>query len=81
MAISMATFPALRANAQTAGGIAGLGVGATTVVIAAVVVVGAVAAADNDSGRSDTFQAISTNTNTQLAPLNPSSAATSTNTN
>lgn len=51
MAISMATFPALNANAQAgpAGGIAG--VSATTAVIIGVVVVGAVAASNNDSGR------------------------------
>jgi len=55
MAISMATFPALNANAQ-AGGIAG--VSATTAVIVGVVVVGAVAAGNNDSGRPTVFAPI-----------------------
>ena len=58
MAVSMAVFPALRANAQAgAGGIAG--VSATTAVIVGVVVIGAVAASNNnDSGRPNTFPAI-----------------------
>ena len=69
MAISMATFPALNANAQ-AGGIAG--VSATTAVIVGVVVVGAVAASNNDSGRANI-----------LAPLPqaPQTPATTTTTN
>jgi len=58
MAVSMAVFPALRANAQPgAGGIAG--VSTTTAVIVGVVVIGAVAASNNnDSGRPNTFPAI-----------------------
>ena len=58
MAVSMAVFPALRANAQAgAGGIAG--VSATTAVIVGVVVIGAVAASNNnDSGRPNTFAPI-----------------------
>jgi len=58
MAVSMAVFPALRANAQAgAGGIAG--VSATIALIVCFVVIGAVAASNyNDSGRPNTFPAI-----------------------
>ena len=56
MAVSMAVFPALRANAQP-GAIAG--VSTTTAVILGVVVIGAVAASNgNDSGRPNIFPTI-----------------------
>ena len=58
MAVSMAVFPALRANAQPgAGAIAG--VSTTTAVILGVVVIGAVAASNgDDSGRPNIFPTI-----------------------
>ncbi len=70
IAISMATFPALRANAQAgAGAIAG--VSATTAVIVGVVVVAAVAANNTDSGRPTSFPEL---------PQAPDSPATTTTT-
>ena len=58
LAISMATFPALRANAQAgaAGTIAGVGL--TTAIIIGVVIVTAVAVGDSESGRPVVFQPI-----------------------
>jgi len=69
MAVSMAVFPALRANAQP-GAIAG--VSTTTAVIVGVVVIGAVAASNgNDSGRPNVLPTI---------PSVPSEEATATTT-
>jgi len=69
MAVSMAVFPALRANAQP-GAIAG--VSTTTAVILGVVVIGAVAASNgNDSGRPNVLPTI---------PSVPSEEATATTT-
>lgn len=81
MAISMATFPALNANAQAgAGAIAG--VSATTVaIVAGVIVVGAVAASDSDSGRPDVLAPVATSTNPTVAGQTPAAAASSTTTN
>jgi hypothetical protein len=87
MAISMATFPALNANAQAgaAGGIAG--VGATTAIIIGVVVVGAVAANNNDSGRPTNFAPIPetpaspTTTTTTAGSAGGSTTTTTTTTN
>ena len=79
MAITMAIFPALNANAQAAA--AGTIAGASTTVvavIAAVVVVGAVASADSESGRPDTFTPIATSTNVDISPPAPPAAPTST---
>jgi hypothetical protein len=70
IAISMATFPALRANAQAAAAGTIAGVGATTAIIVGVVVVGAVAANNNDSGRPDTFPSI------PQAPASPATPTT-----
>ena len=82
MAISMATFPALNANAQ-AGGIAG--VSATTAVIVGVVVVGAVAAGNNDSGLPTNFppipEAPETPTTTTTTNGSGSGSSTTTTTN
>jgi len=71
MAISMATFPALNANAQAAAGTIA-GVSATTAVIVGVVVVAAVGASDNDSGRPDVFAPI------PVAPQTPTTTTTTT---
>jgi len=82
MAVSMAVFPALRANAQAgAGGIAG--VSATTAVIVGVVVIGAVAASNgNDSGRPNTFPTIPSEEPTATTTTtNGGSATTTTTTN
>ncbi len=86
MAISMATFPALRANAQAgaaAGGIAG--VGATTAVIVGLVVVGGLVSANNDnSGRPTTFAPIPevpSDTNTATATSTSGGSTTTTTTN
>jgi len=85
MAVSMAVFPALRANAQAgAGGIAG--VSATTAVIVGVVVIGAVAASNNnDSGRPNTFAPIpsvpSEEPTATTTTTNGGSATTTTTTN
>ena len=85
MAISMATFPALNANAQAgaAGGIAGVSV--TTAVIVGVVVVGAVAAGNNDSGRPTVFapipEAPETPATTTTANGSGSGSTTTTTTN
>jgi len=49
IAISMATFPALRANAQAAGSVSG--VTATTALIIGILVVGAVVSKENTNGR------------------------------
>jgi 1-aminocyclopropane-1-carboxylate deaminase/D-cysteine desulfhydrase-like pyridoxal-dependent ACC family enzyme len=78
MAITMATFPALRANAQ-AGTIAGLSVGAAATIAAVVVV--AVAASDTDSGRPDTLAAISTSTNATVQGQTTPTASSTTTTN
>ena len=79
MAISMAIFPALNANAQaaTAGAIAGV-TPAVVAVVAAVVVVGAVASSDNDSGRPDIFLPVSTNTSQVVPSPNPPATSTGT---
>ena len=82
MAVSMAVFPALRANAQPgAGGIAG--VSATTAVIVGVVVIGAVAASNgNDSGRPNVFPTIPSEEPTATTTTtNAGSTTTTTTTN
>jgi len=81
MAVSMAVFPALRANAQPgAGGIAG--VSTTTAVILGVVVIGAVAASNgNDSGRPNIFPTIPSEEPTATTTTTGSSTTTTTTTN
>ena len=81
MAVSMAVFPALRANAQAgAGGIAG--VSATTAVIVGVVVVGAIAASNgNDSGRPNVLATIPSQEPTATTTTTTSSTTTTTTTN
>ncbi len=88
MAISMATFPALNANAQGAAAGTIAGVSATTAVIVGVVVVAAVAASNNDdSGRPDVFAPIPVapeapaTTTTTTAPSGGGSTTTTTTTN
>jgi len=81
MAVSMAVFPALRANAQPgAGAIAG--VSTTTAVILGVVVIGAVAASNgNDSGRPNIFPTIPSEEPTATTTTTGSSTTTTTTTN
>lgn len=85
MAISMATFPALNANAQGAAAGTIAGVSATTAVIVGVVVVAAVAASDNDSGRPDVFapipEAPETPTTTTTTAQSGGGSTTTTTTN
>ena len=81
MAVSMAVFPALRANAQAgAGSIAG--VSTTTAVILGVVVIGAVAASNgNDSGRPNIFPTIPSDENTATTTTTNGGSTTTTTTN
>ncbi len=85
MAISMATFPALNANAQAGGAGAIAGVSATTAVVVGLVVVGAVAASNNDSGRPNILaplpQAPETPTTTTTTNNGSGGSSTTTTTN